>query len=366
MCAFTCRKSGMSSSRPPRSGSGTNPQQASRFSPLRPRAGMQQPSSRASSMSSRQSSGQLQQTGRAISTQGSQPQWQSSSGLSPQRSHPQTLSTSGLSAQSSQLGGNSVLSPHSSPQWQSNSIYSPHSSLTQQQSNSAFRPQSLASQQQNDAAEQQVSIPGVTLTSSPRFPVQGTTEDGTVSGSHADLAPEGTLQQPLQHSQEPSQITFSSQPRLQVQLPSHPGSNQTLGSVQGAVPNPEDNMKQPEGSFAPSLGQQASTASQQASTSTPQNVAGISGHQGRLQQPRTSSGMQRQGWFQDELCDDAQDPNLHNPRFAPSVSTTETYAQPGASFHYCLACKVMSASSLLALAPICAEIQMAHTQSYVA
>lgn len=97
------------------------------------------------------------------------------------------------------------------------------------------------------------------------------------------------------------------QPQGSLQQPyavqSHSGQQALppLGSGQGL-------SAQDQGSFDQPLGQQASTASaqQQLPTSTPQSRP-----KGPGQQPRTASGMQRQGWFQD---DDSEDPNLHNPR----------------------------------------------------
>ena len=294
----------MSAGRPPRLGSGTSPQQASRLSPLRPKAGLHPSPDRASAPSSRQGSGQLRQTG---------------STLSPQSSQPRQPSTSGPSSQSSQLDGRSVLSPHSlQPQWQSNSAYSPQGSMTNQQSTAAFRSQGLVSAQQSNVSMQQAPPHGVTFTSTPRFQTADT-EAATPSGS----APEGSLQQPWLQSQAPSPAVSSSQPRLQVNLPpdtqvSVPHDAQTtLGSGRGSLAQAQGSTQVTSASETP-LQQQRSTASQQtqASTSTPQGRA-----KGSRQQPRTSSGMQRQGWFQDDVYDDSQDddsqdPNLHNPRYA--------------------------------------------------
>ncbi|KAA6429051.1 MAG: hypothetical protein FRX49_01161 [Trebouxia sp. A1-2] len=265
------RKSGASGSRPPRFGSSTTPQQTSRFSPLRSRAGSVQTSNQASAPSSRQNSGQLQRPGLGLSPLRSQPQWQSSSVLGSPSSQPQQHSTLGLSSQSSQPGSNSLLTPQSSqPQWQSNLAYSPHNSMTQQQSTASSLPQSTITPQASAASGQQINVQGVRLTSTPRFPV---------NSAAPDSAPDSSVQQPGLESQGPSAIVFSSEPKLQDQ-----------------------------GCFNQPLKQQASTASAQAelSTSTPQIRP-----KGRGQQPRTASGMQRQGWFQD---DDSEDPNLHNPR----------------------------------------------------
>ncbi len=324
-----CRKSGVSGNRPPRFGSSTTSQQTSRFSPLRSRAGSVKTPDRSSAPSSRQNSGQLQRPRSGLSPARSQPQWQSSSALGSQSSQPRQHSTSGLSPQSSQPGSNSLLTPQSSqPQWQSNLAYSPHNSMTQQRSTASFLPQSSVTPQASDVSGQQVTLQGVRLTSTPRFPVN--------SGS-PDSAPESSVQQPGPESQGPSTIVFSSEPKLQIQLPSEAqasGSGVMQGAGQGMLTQPQGSLQQPyalesysgqqalpplgsgqglsdqpQGSFNQPLGQQASTASAQAelSTSTPQSRP-----KGPGQQPRTSSGMQRQGWFQD---DESEDPNLHNPRY---------------------------------------------------
>ncbi len=247
--------------------------------------------------------------------------------LGSQSSQPQQHSTSRLSPQSSQPGSNSLLTPQSSqPQWQSNLAYSPHNSMTQQQSTASFLPQSSVTPQANGVGGQQINAQGVRLTSTPRFPV---------NSASPDSAPERSVQQPGLESQGPSAIVFSSEPRLQVQLPSEAQASGS-GVMQGAgmLIQPQGSVQQPyalqshsgqqalpplgsgqglsaqdQGSFNQPLGQQASTASAQAelSTSTPQSRP-----KGRGQQPRTASGMQRQGWFQD---DDSEDPNLHNPRY---------------------------------------------------
>ncbi len=319
----------MSGGRPPRFGSSTTPQQTSRFSPLRSRAGSVQTPDRASAPSSRQNSGQLQRPGSGLSPARSQPQWQSSSMLGSQGSQPQQHSTSGLSPRSSQLGSNSLLTPQSSqPQWQSNLAYSPHNSMTQQQSTASFFPQSTVTPQASDVSGQQVNPQGIRLTSTPRFPV---------NSASPGSAPESSVQQAGLESQGPSAIVFSSEPRLQVQLPSEAqasGSGVMQGVGQGMLTQPQGSLQQPyaletysgqqalpplgsgqglsdqhQGSSNQPLGQQASTASAQAelTTSTPQSRP-----KGQGQQPRTASGMQRQGWFQD---DDSEDPNLHNPRY---------------------------------------------------
>ncbi|KAL0023910.1 hypothetical protein WJX79_010088 [Trebouxia sp. C0005] len=322
------RKSGASGSRPPRFGSSTTPQQTSRFSPLRSRAGSVQTSNQASAPSSRQNSGQLQRPGLGLSPLRSQPQWQSSSVLGSPSSQPQQHSTLGLSSQSSQPGSNSLLTPQSSqPQWQSNLAYSPHNSMTQQQSTASSLPQSTITPQASAASGQQITVQGVRLTSTPRFPV---------NSAAPDSAPDSSVQQPGLESQGPSAIVFSSEPKLQVQLPSEAqasGSGVMQGVGQGMLTQPRGSLHQPyasgsyseqqaspplgsgqglsdqdQGCFNQPLVQQASTVSAQAelSTSTPQIRP-----KGRGQQPRTASGMQRQGWFQD---DDSEDPNLHNPR----------------------------------------------------
>ena len=324
-----CRKSGVSGGRPPRFGSSTTPQQTSRFSPLRSRAGSVQTPDQASAPSSRQNSGQLQRPGSGLSPLRSQPQWQSSPGLGSQSSQPQQHSTSRLSPQSSQPGSNSQLTPQSSqPQWQSNLAYSPHNSMTQQHSTASFLPQSTITPQASDISGQQNNAQGVRLTSTPRFPV---------NSASPDSAPESSVQQPGLESQGPSAIVFSSEPRLRVQLPSEAqasgsGVMQSVGP--GMLTQPQGSLQQPhalepysgqqalpplgsgqglsdqaQGSFNRPLGQQASTASAQAelSTSTPQSRP-----KGCGQQPRTASGMQRQAWFQD---DESEDPHLHNPRY---------------------------------------------------
>lgn len=327
-----CRKSGMSG-RPPRAGSGTSPQQASRFSPLRSRAGSQKAPDRASASSSRQNSGQLQRPGPGVSPQSLQHQRQVDSLLSSQNLQPRQQSLSGLSSQSSQPGATSLLTPQTSqPQWQSNLVYSPHSSVTQQQSQAAFLPHSTGSLLTGSVGAQQPTVQGVRLTSTPKFP------SGSNAGSESlpDEAAEGSSQQPWLSSQGPSPIQISSQPRLQVQLPSGAqasGSGDVHVLGQGASAQPHSSIHQalasdthpeqqtptplgsgqgfqPQGSLDQHLGQQTSTALAQmeASTSTPQSRL-----KGPGQQPRTFSGMQREGWFQD---DDSQDPNLYNPRYS--------------------------------------------------
>ena len=319
----------MSGGRPPRFGSSTTPQQTSRFSPLRSRAGSVKTPDQASAPSSRQNSGQLQRPRLGLSPARSQSQWQSSPVLGSQSSQHQQRSTSGLSPHSSQPGSNSLLTPQSSqPQWQSNLAYSPHNSMTLQQSTASLLPQSSVTPQASDVSGQQVTLQGVRLTSTPRFPV---------NSASPDSAPESSVQQPGLESQGPSAIVFSSEPRLQVQLPSEAqasGSGVVQGAGQGMLTQPQGSLQQPyalgsysgqqtlpplssgqglpdqpQGSFNQPLGQQASTASAQAemSTSMPQSRP-----KGPGQQPRTASGMQRQGWFQD---DDSEDPNLHNPRY---------------------------------------------------
>ncbi len=324
-----CRKSGMSGGRPPRFGSGTTPQQTSRFSPLRSRAGSVKTPDQPSAPSSRQNSGHLQRPRSGLIPARSQSQCQSNFVLGSQGSQPQQRSTSGLSPQSSHPESNSLLTPQNSqPQWQSNLAYSPHNSMTQQQSTASFLPQSSVTSQASNVSGQQINVQGVRLTSRPRFPV---------NSASPDSAPESSAQQPGFESQGPSAIVFSSEPRLQVQLPSEAqasGSGVMQGVGQGMLTQPRDSLQQPyasesyseqqalpplgsgqglsdqpQGSFNQPLGKQASTASAQAelSTSTPQSRP-----KGPGQQPRTSSGMQRQGWFQD---DDSEDPNLHNPRY---------------------------------------------------
>lgn len=316
------------SGRPPRGGSGTSPQQASRFSPLRSRAGSQKAPDKASASSSRQNSGQLQTPGPGVSLQHPR---QVDSVLGSQNLQPRQQSLSGLSSQSSQPGATSLLTPQTSqPQWQSNLVYSPHSSMTQQQSKAAFLPDSTGALLTGSVSAQQPTLQGVRLTSTPKFPTGSNAGSESLPGEHA----EGSSQQPWLSSQGPSPIQVSSQPRLQVQLPlgaqaSGSGDMQVLS--QGASAQPYSSMQQalasdthpeqqtptpmasgqgfqPQGSSNQRLGQQTSTASVQAeaSTSTPQSRLKSPG-----QQPRTFSGMQRQGWFQD---DDSQDPNLHNPR----------------------------------------------------
>ncbi len=320
----------MSGNRPPRYGSSATPQQTSRFSPLRSRAGSVKAPDQPSAPSSRQNSGQLQRPRSGLSPARSQSQWQSSPVLGSQSSQPGQHSTSGLSPQSSQPGSNSLLTPQSSqPQWQSNLAYSPHNSMTQQQSTASFLPQSTVTLQASGVSGQQVTLQGVRLTSTPRFPV---------NSASPDSAPESSVQQPGLESQGPSAIVFSSEPSLQVQLPSEAqasGSGVMQVAGQGMLTQPQGLLQQPDasesdsgqqalpplgsgqglsaqdqGSFNQPLGQQASTASAQAevSTSTP-----LSRPKGHGQQPRTASGMQRQGWFQDD--DDSEDPNLHNPRY---------------------------------------------------
>ncbi|DBA96950.1 hypothetical protein WJX77_001292 [Trebouxia sp. C0004] len=322
------RKSGMLGARPPRFGISTTAQQTSRFSPLRSRAGSVQTPDQTSAPSSRQNSGQMQRPGSGLSPPCSQPQWQSSPVLSSQSSQPQQHSSPRLIPQSSQPGSNSQTTSQSSqPQWQSNLAYSPHNSMTQQQSTASVLPQSTVTPQASHGSVQQINPQGVRLTSTPRFPV---------NSASPGSAPESSVQQPGLESQGPSATVFSSKPKLQVQLPAEAqasGSGVMQGVGQGMLAQPQGSQQQPyaltnhsgqqalpplgsgqglseqpQGSFNQPLGQQASTASAQAelSTSMPQSRP-----KGPWQQPRTASGMQRQGWFQD---DDSEDPNLHNPR----------------------------------------------------
>ena len=319
----------MSTGRPPKFGAGSSPQQASRFSGLRGRAS-QQPSD----SSSRQGSGQLRQAYDDRTASDSRPgSGLLGSTLSSQRFQPQSLSGSMLRPQSSQP---LLLRPQSSqPEWQSNIAYSPQSSVTSQQSNTALAfPLRPLSQQGSTPVMQQTSTQGIRFTSTPRLGTNQRVESGTVNEPSV-IATEGSLQQPqaslqpLEGSQQQvaaasslhAEPIYTSQPKLQVRLLQ---SDDASGSVaaqpsdsaaQGYLPQPQGDAAQPSSSSMP-LAQHSSAASQQAQTlsSTPQGGLTRQMQQGRLQEPRTMSDMQREGWFQNDVYDDGQDPNLHNPR----------------------------------------------------
>lgn len=318
----------MSTGRPPKFGAGSSPQQASRFSGLRGRAS-QQPSA----SSSRQGSGQLRQPYEDRTADSRQGSGVLGLTLSSQQDQSQSLSSSMLRPQSSQPP---LLRPQSSqPEWQSNIAYSPQSSVTSQQSNTvpAF-PLRALSQQGSTPLMQQTSPQGIRFTSTPRLGNKQSVESGVVYEPGA-MAHEGTLQQPqaglqpLEGSQqqaaaassEQSGPMYTSQPKLQVRLPQ---SDDASGSeaarplhsaTQGYLLQPQGDAAQPSSSsLLPA--QTSSAASQQAEAlnSTPQGGLRAQTLQGRLQEPRTMSGMQREGWFQNDVYDDGQDPNLHNPR----------------------------------------------------
>ena len=320
----------MSSGRPPKFGAGSSPQQASRFGGLRGRAS-QQPSA----STSRQGSGQLQQpfddrTALDYSRQGS---GLLGSALSSQRSRSQLLSGSMLRPQSSQPP---LLRPESSqPEWQSNIAYSPHSSVTSQQSNTArASPARPLPQQASTPLTQQTSTQGIRFTSTPRLGTNQRVESGVVYGPGA-MAHEGRLQQPqaslqpLEGSQQQVAAESSShaepmytyQPKLHVRLPQSDDASESVAAqpsdsaTLGHLPQPQGNAAPPSSSNMP-LAQHSSAASQQAEalSSTPQGGLRGQMQQGRLQEPRTMSDMQREGWFQNDVYDDGQDPNLHNPR----------------------------------------------------
>ena len=319
----------MSTGRPPKFSAGSSPQQASRFSGLRGRAS-QQPSV----SSSRQGSGQLRQPYDDRTASGSrQGSGLLESTLSSQRFQSQSLSGSMLRPQSSQP---LLLRPQSSqPEWQSNIAYSPQSSVTSQQSNTALTfPLRPLSQQGSTPLMQQASTQGIRFTSTPRLGTNQSVESGAVTEPGA-MANEGSLQQPqanlqpLEGSQQQlaagssaqAEIIYTSQPTLQVRLPQSDGALESSHAqppdfaTQGYLPHPQGDAAQPSSSSTP-LAQHSSAASQQAEalSSTPQGGLIRQMQQGRLQEPRTMSDMQREGWFQNDVYDDGQDPNLHNPR----------------------------------------------------
>ena len=332
-----CRKSSLSTGRPPRFGAGSSPQQASRFSGLRGRASPQQ----SSAATSRQGSGQLRQPSddsRSVpaSGQGSGLLYQAGSVLS---SQPQLPASSALRLQS--LQAPSVSPQASNLQWQSNMAYSPQNSATSQHSNPAFNFSRTANgQQAGSSHDQQSYSQAVTFTSTPRLRAGqtgtpaallsgGMVHEGSLQqpGQGSLQQSQGSLQQPPVISQTSSEPLYTSQPRLQASggeqgyLQPQPGTSvQTQdNSIQPLFTSmqPQGSIELPSTSSIP-LAQQTSGASQQAETSssTPQ---GAQAHQDRLQQPRTYSGVQRQGWFQNDTYDDAQDPNLHGPRYCHSL-----------------------------------------------
>lgn len=314
----------MSSGRPLRFGTGSSPQQASRFSGTRGRAS-QQPSP----STNRQGSGQLQQPygDRAASDS------RQGSTLGSQRSQPQSLSASMLRPQASSQ-------PQSSqPEWQSNIAYSPQSSVTSQHSNTAFAfpPQTLAQQDSTPLMQQSSSsTQGIRFTSTPRlgtsqsvesasaFPPSGQALEGSLQQPQAIfLPPESSQQQLAAEFSAQAGPVFTSQPRLQVRLPQTDGASgsgaaqRSDSATQGYQPQPQGGAAQPSPSSMP-LAQHASAASQQAEALSGTPQGGLRGpmQQSRFQEPRTVSDMQREGWFQNDVYDDGQDPNLHNPRYA--------------------------------------------------
>ena len=187
---------------------------------------------------------------------------------------------------------------------------------------------------------QQGSSQGVTFTSTPRLLAGQSSSPALLSSG--GMLHEGSLQQPEQGSSQQSQGSsqqapvisppssepfYTSQPRLQASEASEQGylQLQTGSSIQmqGNSIQRQISSMQPQGSTElPStsslpLAQQSSGVSQQAEASS-STLQGAQAQQARLQQPRTYSGVQRQGWFQNDLYDDAQDPNLHGPRYCHS------------------------------------------------
>ena len=342
----SCRKSAMSSGRPPKFGAGSSPQQASRFSGLRGRAS-QQPSA----STSRQGSGQLLQPSddrtAPASRQGSDLLRQPGSTLSSPQSHPQLLSNSMLRPQSSQ---SPLLRPQGSqPEWQSNIAYSPQSSVTSQQSNTApgFL-QSVLTSQGSTPLMQQSSTQGIKFTSTPRLGADpngtlgltllpgGMTLEGRSQQPQSTLQPlEGSQQQPATDSSAQTGPEYTSHPKLQVRLPQsdNPSASdaaQTSDSAtQGYLPPPQGSAAQPSSSSIP-LTQQSSATSQQIATPSSAQQGGLRGQMqhSRLQEPRTMSDMQREGWFQNDVYDDGQDPNLHNPRCFPIDPDQSAYSSP--------------------------------------
>lgn len=340
----------MSTGRRPISSAGSSPQQASRFSGLRGR-----PSQQPSASTSRQGSGQLPLDDRSASASqpGSGLPQQAGSTTPLQSSPAQSLSNSLLRPQSSQPP---LLKPQGSlPQWQSNIAYSPQSSVTSQQSNRAAGvPLSILTQQGSTPLVQQSSTQGIRFTSTPRLVADPSigSEAANVPGG---MAYEGTLQQPEGSQQHPA-IEYSAnagtylyEPRLQVRQP-HSGDpfGSSVGqtsdfTTQGNVPQPQGSAEQPQGYLLQPQGsiaqpsssinplvQQSSAASQQTEAGSSTAPGGLRGQlqQGSLQEPRTVSDIQRQSWFQDGLSNDAQDPNLHNPRCVLAYKCTSLFFAP--------------------------------------
>ena len=285
----------MSTGRRPLSSAGSSPQQASRFSGLRGRASHQP-----SASTSRQGSDQLPSDARSApnGNPGLGPPQQAGSTPLSQRSPSQSLSSSLLRPQGSQPP---LLKPQGSPEWQSNIAYSPQSSVTSQTSNTAAGVSlSLLTQQDGTQLEQQSSTQGIRFTSTPRLGAAQSVEsaagigpDGMAFEGSSPL-PQAVLQQPQGIQQQPS------------------GS-----ATQGNMLQPQGSAAQPLPPIAP-LAHQSSAASQQTEAASGTTAGGaLRGQlqQSRLQEPRTVSDMQRQGWFQNGLYDDGQDPNLHNPRW---------------------------------------------------
>ena len=333
----------MTSGRPSKFSAGSSPQQASRFSGLRGKASPQQPSA----PSSRQGSGQLRRPPddrpAQSSGQASEQLHQANNVLSSQSSQPQLLSTSALRPQGLQA---QVLQPQGSAlQWQSNMAYSPQHSVTSQNGSAPFDfPRSTLAPQGSPVLMQQSSIQGVAFTDTPRFPAsQGSDVDpSSALGSvlqHGSLQqPQSSVQQGAVASHSPSEPFYSSLPILQASESadqSHPLLPQdTPDEPQSSIVQTQDSsamLQSPAPSlstYSNALAHESSAASLQAEASSV--PTGPERLQGRLQQPRTSSGMHRQGWFQNEEYDDAADPSLHNPRYCcmytshlHAVSSTE-------------------------------------------
>ena len=312
----------MLAGRPPKFAGGSSLQQTSRFSGLRGRAS-QQPSA----SSTRQGSGQLQQPYDYRSTSDSrQVSGLLGSTLISHRSPSQSLSGSMRGPQSSQPP---VLRPQSSqPEWQSNIAYSPHSSVTSQQSNTALAfPLRALSQQGSTPSMQHTSTQAIRFTSTPRlgtnhriesgFPYEpgAMATEGSLQQPQAGLQPfEGSQQQAAAASSAQAEAMYTSQPKLQVRLPQSDDVS-SPSATQSYLLQPQGDAAQPSSSSVP-LAQHPSAASQQAEAliSTPQGGLRDQMLQGRMQEPRTMSDMQREAWFQNDVCDDGQDPNLHNPR----------------------------------------------------
>lgn len=308
----------MSTGRRPMPSAGNSPQEASRFSGLRGRAG-QQPSA----SSSRQGSWQMRSDARSVpaSNPGLGSPQQGGSTAPSQRSPSQSLSSSLLRPQGSQPP---LLKPQGSPEWQSNIAYSPQSSVTSQQSNKAAGvPLNVLTQQGSTPIMQHSLTQGIRFTSTPRL---GAAQSVASAAGHVPggMAYEGTslLPQAILQQHEGSQ----QQPRGMFKLEVHrPEPHDLAGSnaVGAWDSTTQGNLLQPKGSAAhPSLpsaplAQQSSAASQQTEAAGGTTPGALRGQlqQSGLQEPRTISDMQRQSWFQNGLNDDGQDPNLHNPRW---------------------------------------------------